>query len=106
MITFRRIRRREFLHFFVSILRVIVFIVQKMSKNAHNVASPQKGKPFKLKIRMSKKGTSAQIIMQVWAIFGQNRRLHVPNSAKPFFGKQECPQKGHPTPRNRLCCTP
>lgn len=33
MITFRRIRRRDFLHVFVSIMRVIIFIVQKMSEN-------------------------------------------------------------------------
>ena len=74
-------------------------------KNTHNIACPDLGKTFKFKIRMSKKGTCAQIIMQFWAILGHFGPFwailghfgpfYVPILAKAFFQKQECPKKGH-----------
>ena len=36
--------------------------------------------------------------MQFWAILGRNPLLHPLKTAKPFYGKQECPKKGHAAP--------
>jgi hypothetical protein len=64
-------------------------------KNTHNIACPDLGKTFKFKIRMSQKGTCAQIIMQFWVILGRFGPFYVPILAKAFFQKQECLKKGH-----------
>jgi len=54
----------------VSILHVIHLCMHACAENAHNVVCPDLGKTFKFKIRMSQKGTSAQMIMPVWTILG------------------------------------
>ena len=61
----------------MSILHVSELHMRECAKNAHNVACPDLGKTFKFKIRMSQKGTSAQIFPQFWDVFGENPLLHV-----------------------------
>jgi hypothetical protein len=59
MITFRRIRRRDFLYFFVSILRVMNFCMHDFREKRQNIACLVLAETFIFKIRMSQKGTSA-----------------------------------------------
>ena len=66
-----------------------LFGMFECAKNTHNVACPDLGKTFKFKIRMSQKGTSAQIFPQFWDVFGQNPLLHVLILAKHVFKKNE-----------------
>jgi hypothetical protein len=85
MITFCQIWQAIKIHYFVSILHVINLRMVAYAENAHNVACPDLGKTFKFKIRMSQKGTSAQIFPQFWDVFGENPLLHVLILAKPVF---------------------
>ena len=49
-----------------------------MTYNAHNVACPQNGVSFKIKTRMSQKGTCTCGFGPFWAILGENALLHAP----------------------------
>ena len=62
-----------------------------------SVAPPETGKTFLRKTRMPQKGTCRT---------RSGRRLHPLKPAKPFYGKQECPKKGHAAPDPGVGCTP
>ena len=105
MITFRRIRRRDFFHFFVSILHVSEFHMFECDENSRNVACADLGKPFIFEIRNPIFWTVAQIFPQFWDVFGQNPLLHVLILAKPVFKINETLFLGLQTyhPHNVAC---
>ena len=109
MITFRRIRRRDFFHFLWAYYVLYIYACVNVMKTHIILHVLIWAKHLFLKWQWPKKGHAPKYLCSFgpfWAIFRPKRRLHVPILAKPFFQKQECPKKGHAASDPGAGCTP